>query len=69
MTRRLAHRGYHRGDSQTPSEFAASIADLDLREAVSRFTVAYQHARYGASSAAAANLPALMEQVKRTLSR
>ncbi len=69
MTRRLARRGYHRSDSQTPSEFAASIAELDLREAVSRFTTAYQQARYGASPAAAANLPALMEQVKRTLSR
>jgi hypothetical protein len=69
MTRRLARRGYPRSAAQTPSEFAASIADSDLREAVLRFTAAYQQARFGASPAAAANLPALLDQVRRTLAR
>jgi len=69
MTRRLGRRGYHRSETQTPSEFAACIDNFELREAVVRFTAAYQHARYGASAAAAANLPALLEQVQRKLAR
>jgi hypothetical protein len=69
MVRRLARRGYPRAAAQTPSEFAASIADAELREAVLRFTAAYEHARFGASAAAAANLPALLDQVRQTLAR
>jgi transglutaminase-like putative cysteine protease len=69
MTRRLARRGYPRSPTQTPSEFAASITDLDLREAVIRFTTSYELARYGGSSSAAANLPALLDQVRNTRSR
>jgi len=69
MTRRLARRGYHRSTAQTPSEFAASIPDTELREAVLRFNAAYEHARFGASTAAAANLPALLDQIRQTLAR
>jgi hypothetical protein len=69
MVRRLARRGYPHSVAQTPSEFAASIADVELREAVLRFTAAYEHARFGASAAAAANLPALLDQVRQTLAR
>jgi len=69
MTRRLARRGYHRSTAQTPSEFAASIPDTELREAVLRFNTAYEHARFGASTAAAANLPALLDQIRQTLAR
>jgi hypothetical protein len=69
MTRRLARRGYPRSPTQTPSEFAASIADLELRETVLRFTSAYESARFGGSSSAAADLPALLEQIRNTLAR
>lgn len=69
MTRRLARRGYHRAPTQTPSEFADSIADVELREAVLRFTAAYEHARFGASSSAAASLPSLLTQVRQMLAR
>lgn len=69
MTRRLARRGYPRSPAQTPSEFAASIAEPPLREAVLRFSAAYEHARFGGSSSAAANLPALLDQIRNTLAR
>ncbi len=64
MTRRLARRGYLRAPAQTPSEFAASIDDPALREAVLRFTAAYEHARFGGSTTAAATLPALLDQLR-----
>ena len=67
MTRRLARRGYPRAPAQTPFEFAASIADPSLREAVLRFTDAYERARFGGSEAAAALLPGLLDQVRNTL--
>jgi protein-glutamine gamma-glutamyltransferase len=69
MTRRLARRGYLRSPAQTPSEFAASIANLELREAVLRFIASYERARFGASSSAAASLPELLDQVRNTLAR
>jgi hypothetical protein len=67
MTRRLSRRGYPRSAAQTPSEFACSIADPSLREAVLRFTAAYEQARFGESTSAAASLPALLTQVQSTL--
>jgi transglutaminase-like putative cysteine protease len=66
MTRRLARRGYPRTPAQTPSEFAVSIPDPALRAAVLRFTSAYEHARFGGSPSAAANLPALLDQIRNT---
>jgi hypothetical protein len=69
MTRRLARRGYPRSPAQTPSEFAASIDDPSLRDAVIRFIAAYERARFGDSSSAAANLPALLDRVRNTLAR
>lgn len=69
MTRRLARRGYLRSPAQTPSEFAASIGNIELREAVLRFAASYEQARFGASASAAANLPELLDQVRNTLAR
>jgi hypothetical protein len=69
MTRRLARLGYPRSPSQTPSEFAASIADQDLRQAVVRFTEAYERARFGDCPSAATDLPALLEEVRSTIAR
>jgi transglutaminase-like putative cysteine protease len=67
LTRRLARDGYSRSPAQTPSEFAASIHDPKLRQAVMQFTLAYERARFGDSSADAASLPSLLEQVRNTL--
>jgi protein-glutamine gamma-glutamyltransferase len=64
MVNHLARRGYPRAPSQTPSEFAASIHDPALREAVLRFTAAYQQARFGGSATEAATLPNLLEQLR-----
>jgi protein-glutamine gamma-glutamyltransferase len=69
MTRRLARHGYLRTPAQTPSEFAASIANIELRDAVLRFTTSYERARFGASASAATNLPELLDQVRNTLAR
>jgi transglutaminase-like putative cysteine protease len=69
MTRRLARRGFPRSSTQTASEFAASIDDPSLREAVLRFSAAYEEARFGDSPAAAEALPALLDQVSRRPAR
>jgi protein-glutamine gamma-glutamyltransferase len=69
MTRRVARRGYPRSPTQTPSEFAASISEQNLREAVLRFTTSYELARYGGSTSAATDLPALLEEVRNALTR
>jgi hypothetical protein len=66
MTRHLTRRGYPRAPTQTPSEFAASIPEPALRETVLRFTSAYERARFGGSPSAAANLPALLQQMRNT---
>ncbi len=69
MTRHMARQGYRRSAAQTASEFADSIGDPPLREAVLRFNASYERARFGDSEAAAANLPALLDQVQRALAR
>ncbi len=69
MIRRLARMGYRRSPTQTPSEFAASISDPGLRQSVLRFTSAYERARFGGSTAAAAQLPDLLQQLRKTTAR
>ena len=69
MARRLARRGYHRTPAQTPTEFADAIPEAELREAVLRFTGAYQRARFGDSPQAAAELPLLLDQIRDVLAR
>ncbi len=66
MVRRLARKGYRRSPAQTPAEFAASITDPALRQSVLRFNSAYERARFGGSTAAAAQLPALLQQLRKT---
>jgi protein-glutamine gamma-glutamyltransferase len=69
MSRRLARRGYSRPLAQTPAEFAASIAEAPLRQAVARFTASYERARFGGSPEEAAQLPALLDEIRSALSR
>jgi len=68
MTRFLARRGYRRSPAQTPAEFAASIDDAALRDAVERFTAAYQRARYGESPEQAVALASLYDELRKTSS-
>jgi len=69
MTSLLARKGYPRSPNQTPSEFAASITDSNLREAVLRFTSSYEEARFGGSISAAEDLSALLDNIRSTLHR
>jgi hypothetical protein len=47
MLRLLARRGFQKADSLTPSEFAASISQMELAVPVGRLTEIYQAARFG----------------------
>ena len=63
MTRRVARHGWHKSPVQTPAEFAAAIADANLRGTVIRFTRHYESARFGASAEDASRLPKLYEEI------
>jgi protein-glutamine gamma-glutamyltransferase len=64
MARVLARRGLRKADAQTAQEFARKIEDEKLREPVTRFTAAYESARFGNSGSAAQRLPELFEEVE-----
>ena len=63
LTRRLARRGWRKLDTQTPTEFLATIEDPALRRAVEEFTRRYHRARFGESVEDARSLPALYEEI------
>src|ERR1700733_2260845 len=64
MSRYMARRGIEKSATQTAQEFVRIIADPRLRGQVSRFTAAYESARFGRSSDAARRLPELLEEVE-----
>jgi len=64
MARYLARRGVKKSAAQTAQEFVRVIEDGQLRTRVSRFTDAYESARFGNSSDAAQRLPELYEEVE-----
>jgi transglutaminase-like putative cysteine protease len=64
MTRYLARRGVRKSASQTAQEFVRVIPDEQLRRKVSRFTEAYESARFGNSADDAMQLPELYEEVE-----
>jgi hypothetical protein len=64
MTRSLGRKGFLKKPAQTPREFVASIADPPLQDSVASFTRHYERARFGKSSADAAKLPELFEEIK-----
>jgi transglutaminase-like putative cysteine protease len=64
MSRYLARRGIEKSKMQTAQEFVRIIEDPRLRAQVSRFTDAYESARFGNSSDAARRLPELLEEVE-----
>jgi protein-glutamine gamma-glutamyltransferase len=64
MARFLARRGTQKSANQTAQEFVRVIPDERLRKRVSRFTDAYESARFGNSADDAMRLPELYEEVE-----
>jgi protein-glutamine gamma-glutamyltransferase len=64
MARVLARRGLRKAAAQTAQEFARKINDERLRQPVTRFTAAYESARFGNSGFDAQRLPELFEEVE-----
>lgn len=63
LTRTLARRGWRKLPAQTPQEYATTISDQSLRNAVERFTSHYERARFGQSSGDAEKLPELYDEI------
>ncbi len=67
MLRVLEKRGFSRKETQTPGEFAATIAkQAPLASAVGEFTALYTQARFGGAACDALRLQALLEQIRET---
>ena len=65
MLRLLARRGYRRGESQTPGEFAATLTPQpQLAAAVGEFTSLYAQARFGDAPCDATRLRTLLDQIR-----
>ncbi len=64
MLRHTARRGWQKSPAQTPEEFAAGIADPQLKTKVSGFTQTYENARFGKLAEDASRLPDLYEEIK-----
>jgi protein-glutamine gamma-glutamyltransferase len=64
MARAVARRGMRKSAAQTAQEFVRVIPDEQLRKRVSRFTDAYESARFGNSADDAMQLPELCEEVE-----
>jgi transglutaminase-like putative cysteine protease len=64
MARSLTRRGVKKSAAQTAQEFVRVIADDPLRSSVSRFTDAYEAARFGNSAGDAQRLPQLYDEVE-----
>lgn len=63
MLKRLSKRGIRKNVTQTPEEFAGSIADPQIRRDVVLFTGYYERARFDGSVADAERLPELYEEM------
>jgi hypothetical protein len=65
MLRVLEKHGYKRAETQTPGEFAATLAPQpSLGSAVAEFTSLYSAARFGGAACDAFRLRALLEQIR-----
>jgi transglutaminase-like putative cysteine protease len=63
MVSRLARLGWRKSPSQTPLDFVAVIQEAALQKKVSRFTRAYESARFGKSVDDAQSLPELFKDI------
>jgi hypothetical protein len=69
MLRVLERRGFTRKETQTPREFAATLAlQPSLASAVGEFTALYTQARFGGTACDALRLQALLDQIRSALS-
>ncbi len=65
MLRVLEKRGFLRKETQTPGEFAATLAmQPPLASAVGEFTAIYTRARFGGAACDAPRLQALLEEIR-----
>jgi len=65
MLRLLEKRGFRRAESQTPDEFAATLArQPHLATAVGEFTSLYEQARFGGTACDALRLRLLLQQIR-----
>ena len=64
MLRKVRRKGWQKAGAQTPTEFANSIQDEQLRRRVLEFTSRYEGARFGDSVEDAQQLPELYEEVR-----
>jgi protein-glutamine gamma-glutamyltransferase len=65
MLRLLEKRGFIRKETQTPGEFAATLAkQAPLASAVGEFTALYTRARFGGAACDAMRLQALLEEIR-----
>jgi protein-glutamine gamma-glutamyltransferase len=67
MLRLLEKRGWRKGESQTPLEFAATIAEPQLAGPVAQLTELYQSARFGAHPAATDQISATLRALRALL--
>lgn len=67
MLRLLEKRGWKKAESQTPLEFAATIAEPQLAGPVAQVTELYQSARFGAHPAATDQISAVLRSLRELL--
>lgn len=63
MLKKVARYGFRKGPAQTPTEFADSIDDPEVRGDVVTFTEHYERARFAESAEDAERLPSLYEEM------
>jgi transglutaminase-like putative cysteine protease len=69
MAKFMARHGIAKSSTQTPQEFVRAIEDVHLRLQLSKFTDAYECARFGNSSDEVRRLPGLLEEVESATKR
>jgi protein-glutamine gamma-glutamyltransferase len=60
----LEKRGWKKGESETPLEFAATIAEREIAAPVAQLTELYQSARFGAHSAATDEISLVLRSLR-----
>jgi hypothetical protein len=66
MLHLMHRRGYQKPPWFTPAEFAASLPQTDLGQAVAEFTLTYNALRFGGQTQSAARLSVLLDRLEHT---
>lgn len=69
LLRRTSRRGIAKSKAQTATQWAHSVDDRAVRDALAKFVAAYEDARFGDSPDSAAKLPELYEEVEEALKK